>query len=78
MAGSIWDVLVESPDSGGSVTYQEVANYAALPDATQQSGIDVSPPIIAGTVSLDAASIGVAIINKISDLNALIDAADTL
>ena len=45
---------------------------------TQQSGVNVANPVIAGTASLDQNIIGAAILNKIADLNTLIDAADTL
>ena len=43
---------------------------------TQQAGINIETPSVVGTVSLDQNVIGAAIINKITDLNALIDAAD--
>jgi hypothetical protein len=38
MAGSIWDVLVESPGSPGLSTYPEADNFASLPDSTLHLG----------------------------------------
>ena len=44
---------------------------------TRQAGVDVVPPVHIGTIEVPVASIGTGIVNRITDLDAMVDALDT-